>query len=258
MVPGKSWEEKFKNLERYGFEGIEIRLNEEVDLNKEIRKIQRASQNSSVKVCSAFVASKATRYPLTTKKMQRAKLDSAKRNIDIATVFGALTPFIPEYRSQNLSIFESPRKPTPLEEQLLTELLEEVGAYAEKLNCCVVIEPLNRYETHFFHTVEEVIQFFQGTQQKSFKVLLDLFHMNIEEKDIISSIKKAGSLIGHIHLADSNRWLPGCGHIDFCSVFESLKTVDYEGYMALECRIVGKPQDELPKCTAYLRTCMQK
>jgi sugar phosphate isomerase/epimerase len=58
--------------------------------------------------------------------------------------------------------------------------------------------------------------------------------MNIEEETIAGAIRKTGSLLNHVHLADSNRAAPGQGHIDFKPVLEALRDVDYRGYLSFE------------------------
>ncbi|HDH06822.1 MAG TPA: sugar phosphate isomerase/epimerase, partial [Thermoproteales archaeon] len=73
----------------------------------------------------------------------------------------------------------------------------------------------------------------------SLKLLLDTFHMNIEEPLIEESIKKAGKKIGHFHVADSNRLAPGMGHLDFKSIIGSLKETGYEGFLSAE--VIIKP-----------------
>ena len=90
----------------------------------------------------------------------------------------------------------------------------------------------------------------------SVRIMADFFHMSIEERDIPASIREAGSAIQHVHLADSTRLLPGYGHTDFRSGFSALKEIGFDRYMALECGIPGKPEEELPKAVTYLRSCM--
>ncbi|MEM2936505.1 MAG: sugar phosphate isomerase/epimerase, partial [Candidatus Bathyarchaeia archaeon] len=85
------------------------------------------------------------------------------------------------------------------------------------------------------------------------KIMADFFHMSIEEADIPASIKKAADYIVHVHLADSNRLLPGHGHTDFKRGFAALKKIGYRNFMALECGIPGDPEIELPKCVKYLK-----
>ena len=58
--------------------------------------------------------------------------------------------------------------------------------------------------------------------------------MNIEEQSVTESIIRAGDQIGDVHFADSNRWAPGCGHLDFSKIVQTLKEIDYQGYVSAE------------------------
>jgi sugar phosphate isomerase/epimerase len=70
-------------------------------------------------------------------------------------------------------------------------------------------------------------------------MLIDTFHMNIEEPDIIGSILHVRDYISHVHFADSNRWAPGCGHIDFKKIIRTLRRIQYRGAICAE--ILPKP-----------------
>ena len=66
-----------------------------------------------------------------------------------------------------------------------------------------------------------------------------VFHMNIEDASIIGSLKEAKDKIGYVHLADSNRWAPGQGHLNFSQIIDTLKSIGYDGYLTVE--ILPKP-----------------
>ena len=68
----------------------------------------------------------------------------------------------------------------------------------------------------------------------NFGLLLDTFHMNIEESEIETSIETCGDRIFHFHVADSNRWYPGAGHLDFKSILASLLSTGYKGWVSGE------------------------
>jgi sugar phosphate isomerase/epimerase len=86
--------------------------------------------------------------------------------------------------------------------------------------------------------------------------MADFFHMSIEEADITSSIEATSNHIVHIHLADSNRLLPGHGHTDFKKPFQALKKAGFKTYMALECGVPGDPNKTLPECVRFLKQFM--
>jgi sugar phosphate isomerase/epimerase len=68
----------------------------------------------------------------------------------------------------------------------------------------------------------------------NFGLLLDTFHMNIEEADITGSIRAGGDRIFHFHVADSNRLPPGAGHLDFKAILSALKATGYQGWVSGE------------------------
>ncbi len=124
------------------------------------------------------------------------------------------------------------------------EALETFGvcvAHAAARGVTVLVEPINRYETDFLNTVDEVIWLTGELDASNVKVLPDTFHMNIEEPVIADSLRRAGTRIGYIHLADSNRCAPGRGHIDFAGVRSVLDTCGYAGYIGFE--ILPLPDD---------------
>lgn len=97
----------------------------------------------------------------------------------------------------------------------------------------LLFEPLNRYETRLFNTLEDGA-FFAKPGGKM-KLLADLFHMNIEEADCAAAIRAAGDRIGHVHFADSNRRPVGLGHTEMAPIVAALRDIGYDGYASAEC-----------------------
>ena len=115
------------------------------------------------------------------------------------------------------------------------ECFDKVINFAEKNNVTILNEAINRYETNFINNVEESLEFIKKINSPHLKIHLDTFHMNIEEPDMGKSILKAREFLGHFHFADSDRWYPGHGHIDFRSIIRALKDIKYDGFIAFEC-----------------------
>ncbi|MBS7611787.1 sugar phosphate isomerase/epimerase [Candidatus Bathyarchaeota archaeon] len=100
-------------------------------------------------------------------------------------------------------------------------------------NVFLLIEPLNRYETDYINNVEEALRIVEQTGNYV-KLLLDTFHMNIEERNIRDAILRAGRNIGHVHIAENNRLPPGLGSIGWKNVVHHLYRVGFNGYLSLE------------------------
>ena len=105
----------------------------------------------------------------------------------------------------------------------------------------VLLEPLNRYECDYLNRLEDGAAIAAEIGAPNLKLLADTFHMNIEEPDIAASLRAAGSLVGHVHLADSNREAPGHGHLDIAGVLDALHGIGYQGYLSLEVLPVPAP-----------------
>jgi len=125
--------------------------------------------------------------------------------------------------------------PTPSLESLARSMGELRGVRLS-------IEPLNRYESAIVNKASEALELIKETKSDKALILLDTFHMNIEETSIADTVVSVGKKLGYFHVADSNRRAPGYGHIPFSEVFKALKTIHYDGYVSAE--ILQEPSSE--------------
>jgi len=116
----------------------------------------------------------------------------------------------------------------------LVAALREVAAAALEQGVRIAVEPVNRYEVDLIRTVADGLELIERVEAPNVGLLLDTFHMNIEEPSITGSIRAAGDRIFHVHLADSNRMWPGAGHIDFAAVLDALAATGYRGFLSGE------------------------
>ena len=116
----------------------------------------------------------------------------------------------------------------------LIEALRECSAAAKPHGLRLAIEPINRYETTLINNTAQGLDLIERVGAGNFGLLLDTFHMNIEEPNIQDSIRQTGDRIFHFHVADSNRWYPGAGHLDFKSILAALLATGYTGFVSGE------------------------
>jgi sugar phosphate isomerase/epimerase len=119
-------------------------------------------------------------------------------------------------------------------EEWTIDCLRKCTEFAREYNIRLTLEPVNRYESNFINTLNEGIEFIKRVGLSNLVLLADTFHMNIEEVSIYDSIIQAKDYITHVHFADSNRWAPGCGHLDFAKIVQTLKKIGYQGYVSAE------------------------
>ncbi len=112
--------------------------------------------------------------------------------------------------------------------------MKEVAAVADELGIDLCLEVLNRFESPLVNDCDEGIKYCNEVGHKSCKLLLDTFHMNIEEDDLPAAFRKAGKLLGHVHVGEGNRKLPGMGHLPWAEMGEALREIGFEGCVVME------------------------
>ena len=125
------------------------------------------------------------------------------------------------------------------EEQLLIAAVQQICDEAQQRGLRIVFELLNRYETHQVQTVEMGLKLLEDVNQPNLGLLLDAYHMNIEEANPVEAIHTAGKNMWLYHTADSNRQGIGRGHTDFPAQMDALAAVGYTGPLILECTAPG-------------------
>lgn len=118
-------------------------------------------------------------------------------------------------------------------ERSLAGMKEAVKA-AEDNNVVFNIEVVNRFEQYLLNTAEEAVEYVKEVDSPNIKILLDTFHMNIEEDTISAAIKTAGDYLGHVHIGENNRKPPGYGHIPWEELVAALKATNYQGWIVME------------------------
>ena len=132
-----------------------------------------------------------------------------------------------------------PRKLLPGEDkEVLTdravEGVREAIKAAEDCGVLFCVEVVNRFEQFMMNTAAEGIAFAKRVGSPNCKILLDTFHMNIEEDSLGGSIVEAGSWLGHFHLGEPNRRPPGRGRMPWPEIFGALREINYQGAVVME------------------------
>ena len=137
-------------------------------------------------------------------------------------------------------------------------VLSELTNFSKDFGVSLLIEPLNRYSTPFCCNTADAIFIMSKLNNDYFSILLDTYHMNIEEKDFSDSINKSKLFLKHIHFADNNRRMPGLGHINFNSILKTLKKIQYTNYIGLEPMIDRNYKKEITRGLNFLNHLCNK
>ncbi|MBO3801942.1 MAG: sugar phosphate isomerase/epimerase [Thermoproteota archaeon] len=251
LVPGDGLRKKAQLLEEIGYDGIEIWGREEVGSN--INQIKDELSTTKIRVSTICGGHPGDLLSPDIKEREKA-LEGVIKRLNWANDLGAvgviMVPTFGSPKVPNLApLFKSQ---VELEEKLLVEELKIIAKEAENLDSVVLLEPLNRYETHFIKTLDHARKILEEVASEKVKMMADFFHMSIEEASIKDSVLRNLDYIYHFHLADSNRFAPGRGHTDF-SVLKTIKERGYKYYLALECSMGDNPGEELGFTLNYLK-----
>jgi D-psicose/D-tagatose/L-ribulose 3-epimerase len=121
---------------------------------------------------------------------------------------------------------------------LMNRLTKKAADYGIKL----LLEPLNRYSTPYCSTAKDALAI--ANEVDSLGILLDTFHMNIEEDSFKDAIQSSSKFLQHLHFADNNRKMPGFAHIDFSSIIQSINEIGYDGYVSFEPNIADRNYEQ--------------
>jgi sugar phosphate isomerase/epimerase len=145
--------------------------------------------------------------------------------------------------------------PTQVKEELV-DLLREAADYAARCGARITLEPLNRYEDDLINNVQDGLEWIEEVGHPRIGLLADTFHMNIEDASIENSIRDAAPRLWHVHVGDSNRLPAGKGHFDFRALVQTLREIEYDGFLSAEHLPYPDPDVAALQTIGYLRQFM--
>jgi sugar phosphate isomerase/epimerase len=127
--------------------------------------------------------------------------------------------------------------PLPTVRKNFVKSAREISAHAAEQGVRVAMEPVNRFEGYpgFMNSVVDAVSVAEEVGLDNLGVMVDFFHANMEDVSVADAIRRAGQWLMLIHLADSNREMPGTGHINFTGVIGELDQLGFQGYLSLDC-----------------------
>jgi len=118
--------------------------------------------------------------------------------------------------------------------KMAVQSLRECGLYAQGKGVWLAVEALNRYETYLVNRMESAAELIKQTGVPEVKLMADVFHMNLEERDLCGTLRAIASDLVHVHLAENTREAPGVGNMDFRAIIETLRDNGYTGALTME------------------------
>lgn len=251
LVPGETVGEKYEAARRFGFDALELSARPAFDE-------ARVAIAEKIPVTAIAGGYRGWLIDPDPAQVASARSDLATL-VDLAGELGTGIVVVPIWgRTRNLPGIATGRTREE-DSELFLEGLRPLAERAERGGARLFLEPLNRYQNDVCVTIADALRFRDALASPAVFVVGDTFHMNVEEVDMGASLAGAGERLGYVQMADSQRFEPGAGHIDFSSIFTALAAMGYQGDIGLECAgLSGDPEAVLPRAAGLLRDLIRE
>ena len=223
-------EESFSALADLGYDGVELMTRSPENINwRGISRLASQKGLDVVLVCTGEIfvqlgVSFCDKDP----EGRVLAIKKTKEMMDYASHFGAMIN-VGRLRGEYC-----PEIPCEHTDQWLVDALQELGEYGEKKRVPIALETVGKFQTNFINILEQAVKFLEGGGSAAVQVMMDIFHMQLEESDYIRSIQQYHDRNIHVHLADSDRYYPGHGQLHFDEIIRLFSEFGYQGAFTAE------------------------
>jgi D-psicose/D-tagatose/L-ribulose 3-epimerase len=131
--------------------------------------------------------------------------------------------------------------PTEAERARMREFHLTVGDYAKTHDVTIALEAVNRFESYFANTMDDLCAYVRSVGHPNISSMYDTFHANIEEADPVAAFVRNAADVAHIHISENDRGVPGRGHVPWAETFNAIKSSGYDGWLTIEAFGRGLP-----------------
>jgi len=214
-----------------GFDWVEIPIEGVVDVDYARVGAVIRDHGLGVSTCAAMAPDRDLIH--SDAKIRDSGVQYIRHSIDATQKLGGTNLVGPMYSAVG-RVWQASPEERAKDVDLLVKQLSSLAQYAADHGTVMCIEPLNRFETSFINLASQVIEVVDRVSHPSCQILLDTFHMNIEERSLGDAIRAAGSRLRHVHTCENDRGAPGSGHVPWGDVAQGLKDVRYDGALVIE------------------------
>ena len=219
-------------VKQMGFDVLEVALDDASLIDAKLLRKMTEDNGLSVTVCGAFGPTRdiSSDDPA----IRKNGADYIRQSIGFAEEVGSTLFSGPVYSAVGKTRLV-PEAQKKQEWAWCVENLRALGKVASDAGITVGVEPLNRFETDMINLVEQAVALVRDIGSPVYKIHVDTFHSNIEEKSIPDAIRKLGKgMLGHFHACENDRGIPGTGHQDWVGIRDALREVEYDGAAVIE------------------------
>lgn len=221
----------FPRIKSMGFDAVEIPV--EYPELIDGKAVRRALDESGLKpiLCAAFGPSRDLTHE--DPAVHKECIDYVVQCFELCNVWDAKFVVGPMYSSVGKARMLPPEQRKIEWERAVTNL-RRVCKISENYGVLIALEPLNRFETDLINTAEDAVRLVGDINHPSAKIVLDGFHMSIEERDVEQAIVTAGEHLIHVQVSENYRGTPGTGQTPWQSFRKGLQRINYNGCVSIE------------------------
>lgn len=219
------------HVKEMGFDWIEVPLEDLADMDHERGAEIIKDHGLGVSACAAMGPDRDLIH--TDKAVRDNGMAYLKGAIQATQTLGGKNLVGPLYSAVGRTWQSTPEE-RARDTDILVENLGELANFAADFDVVLCVEPLNRFETSFINLAEQAIPIVDRVDHPNCQIMLDTFHMNIEEKSLGDAIRAVGPRLRHVHACENDRGAPGTGNIPWNEVAAALKDIHYEGPVVIE------------------------
>lgn len=226
----------FTNLKEIGYDGVEafVRDPRKIDQEEFCRLLEKYDLELAVVGTGPIVSEDKLTFSSADENVRREAIIRAKASVDFAALVGA------QVNIGKLRGNVHNGNPEPAMKRR-DEAFREVCEYAASRNVMITLEPQCRFAVDNLNSSQEAIAWVKEMGLSNLFIMMDVFHMNIEDKSQSASFIEGKDLNVHVHFADNNRGVPGSSKIDFLDAVRVLNALGYNRYISMEI-------DQIPDC----------
>ena len=214
-----------------GYDVLEVCIEDPAILSPDAMNVAAKKYGLDISICGAFGPDRDISHE--DPKIRRQGIAYLNTCVDFAAEVGS--PFVcgPMYSATGKTRLLSPVE-RKQQFDWAVESIVTVAGYAQANGVGLAIEPLNRFETDLINTLEQGLELCRAVDLDNVGLLIDTFHMHIEEKSLTESIRMAAPYIFHVQVSENDRGTPGKGQVHWDEFFAALNEINYKGSIVVE------------------------
>ena len=241
------FEADLRAMQRCGYDAVELQISDPAELDE--ARLRASLDNAGFKLCAFQTGGT---YLSRGNCLCTANDEIRLRTLALLRSFVGLAA-----RFNSVIVFGSLQGKAGNEPDLaagrrrIGKALQQIGRAASAQGVILACEPLNQLETAYQHTIAEGERLVRGLDLRSVRLMIDTFHMNIEERSLTAPIAGIADILAHVHLSETNRDVLGAGHLDTAAFLKALRQSGYDGFCSVGVYNSKQPRQEC------MRICMR-